>query len=74
MRRVIFQGGLHAYNLPEAFETYEAEILRFAERSIRSSRMKQKISDTYAVPNLPPLAAIRISPQNRAADTLADSE
>ena len=74
MRRVIFQGGLHAYNLPEAFETYEAEMLRFAERSIRSSRMKQKISDTCAVPNLPPFAAIRISPQNRAADTLTDSE
>lgn len=57
-------------NFREAFESYEAEILRFpknadcliandfTERSTRSSKIKQNISGTYAVPNMPPPAAI----------------
>ena len=52
----------NAHNLLEAFETYETEILRFtknaacpmsnnlAERSIRSSKIKQKVSGTFRSP------------------------
>ena len=52
----------NAHNLLEAFETYETEILRFtknaacpmtnniAERSVRGSKIKQKVSGTFRSP------------------------
>ena len=70
MRLTIFQRGLHAHNLLEVFETYQAEILRFAECSIGSSKIKRKVSDTYAVPNLPQLAAVLIARRNKAQTPL----
>ena len=69
MRQTIFQGELHAYNPLEAFEIHEAEILRFAKRSILSSKDNQKVSGTCAVLIMPPLAAIHIALQNKGADT-----
>ena len=73
MRRAIFQGGFHAHNVLEAFETCEAEILRFAERLTRSSNSTKSQLDVLCV-EYAALVAIHIALQNRAADTLTDSE
>ena len=69
MRQTRFQGELHAYNRLKAFEIHESEILRFAKRSILSSKVNQKVSGTCAVLIMPPLATIHIALQNKGADT-----